>query len=273
MTKQAEIIRKLHVHINTQPEREFRNRVDFLKKYLLTSAANGYIIGISGGIDSTLTGIMARVACDELTQETSKQYHFVAVRLPYGTQVDEDDAQSALQFIKPHKNLLVNIKPAVDTSLEQLKRSTGYELSDFLKGNTKARERMKVQYDIAGHLGLLVLGTDQAVEATTGFFTKYGDGGTDVVPLSGLTKGQVRQILQYLGAPDFLYLKIPTADLEDERPQLPDETALGFSYDALDNYLTLQPVPAEIAKKIEVKYDETEHKRHLPVTPFDDWWQ
>ncbi|MBA4532913.1 ammonia-dependent NAD(+) synthetase [Brevibacillus halotolerans] len=273
MAKQTEMIKKLHVHIDAQPKREFRDRVDFLKQYLLISGANGYIVGVSGGIDSTLTGIMARVACDELTHATDKRYQFAAVRLPYGTQIDEADAEKALQFIKPHQNMLVNIKPAVDTSLEQLKQSTGIELSDFHKGNAKARERMKVQYDIAGHLGLLVLGTDQAVEATTGFFTKYGDGGADVVPLSGLTKGQVRQNLQYLGAPEILYLKVPTADLEDDHPQLPDETALGFSYDDLDNYLTLKPVSAEIVEKIEEKYDKTEHKRRLPVTPFDDWWK
>nr|WP_258398982.1 NAD(+) synthase [Brevibacillus laterosporus] len=112
------------------------------------------------------------------------------------------------------------------------------------------KKRMKVLFDLAAHLGLLVLGTDQAVEVATGLFTKYGDGGADIVPLSGLTKSQVRQILQYLGAPNFLCLKIPTADLEDNRPLLPDETALGFSYDDLDNYLTLQPVAAEIAKII-----------------------
>lgn len=273
MNKQVEIIQSLNVHVHTLPETEYRDRVRFLKQYLLKSGAKGYVVGISGGIDSTLVGVMARVACDELTKETNEPYTFVAIRLPYGIQVDDDDAQKALQFIKPHKTIMVNIKPAVDTSLAQLNLSTGYELSDFHKGNTKARERMKIQFDLAAHLGLLVLGTDQAVEAATGFFTKYGDGGADIVPLSGLTKRQVREILQYLGAPDFLYLKVPTADLEDNRPQLPDETALGFSYDDLDNYLTLQPVPAEIAKKIEEKYNNTKHKRHLPVTPFDDWWQ
>jgi NAD+ synthase len=273
LTKQEKIIESLHVRATIDAEEELRFRVDFLKEYLLKTGAKGYVVGISGGVDSTLTGYMARVACDEAAKETGKEYRFVAVRLPYGQQLDEDDAQKAIRFIRPHNTITVNIKPAVDASMEQFQLATGAALSDFHKGNTKARERMKVQYDIAGHFGLLVLGTDQAPEAATGFFTKFGDGAADVAPITGLTKGQVRQLLQYVGGPEHLYMKTPTADLEDNRPLLPDEVALGFSYDDLDKYLTNQAVSAEVKEKIERQYDVTMHKRSLPVTPFDRWWK
>ncbi|MEJ8545054.1 ammonia-dependent NAD(+) synthetase [Brevibacillus borstelensis] len=273
MTKQEKIIESLHVRASIDVAEELRFRVDFLKNYLLNTGANGYVLGISGGVDSTLTGYMARIACDEAAQETGKEFRFFAVRLPYGKQLDEDVAQEAVKLIRPHNMITVNIKAAVDASVEQFQLATGAALSDFHKGNTKARERMKVQYDIAAHFGLLVLGTDQAPEAATGFFTKFGDGAADVAPITGLTKGQVRQILQQLGATEELYKKTPTADLEDNRPQLPDEEALGFSYDDLDKYLTNQAVSSEVRDKIERQYDATRHKRHLPVTPFDSWWK
>ena len=85
---------------------------------------------------------------------------------------------------------------------------------------------MKVQYDLAGVYQGVVLGTDHAAEAVTGFFTKHGDGAADLVPLYRLNKRQGRQILEYLDAPEELYLKVPTADLEDDKPLIPDEVAL-----------------------------------------------
>lgn len=270
---QRDIIAALHVRADRAPDVEIRERIAFLQAYLAKTNATGYVVGISGGVDSTLTGLLARLACDERSAETGKPHRFVAVRLPYGTQLDEEDAQRALAFIRPHMQLAVNIKPAIDAALAQFVQAVGEPLSDFHKGNTKARERMKVQYDIAAHFGLLVLSTDQAPEAATGFFTKYGDGGADVAPLSGLTKGQVRSMLAALGAPEALYRKTPTADLEDERPQLPDEAALGFTYDQLDRYLAGETVPADVQEKIERHYARTMHKRQLAVTPFDTWWR
>ncbi|GII28639.1 hypothetical protein Pmi06nite_20810 [Planotetraspora mira] len=94
---------------------------------------------------------------------------------------------------------------------------------DFLLGNIKARQRMIAQYAVAGALGGLVVGTDHAAEAVTGFFTKHGDGAADVVPLAGLTKRRVRAIAHTLGMPGTLIHKTPTADLESLRPGRPDE--------------------------------------------------
>src|SRR5699024_486290 len=109
-------------------------------------------------------------------------YKFIAVRLPYGEQSDESDAIAAVSWINPDESLSVNIKPSVDACTEAVANS-GVTLSDFNEGNIKARMRMIVQYAIAGENSGIVIGTDHPVENITGFFTKYGDGGSDILPL------------------------------------------------------------------------------------------
>ncbi|GEN36261.1 NH(3)-dependent NAD(+) synthetase [Aneurinibacillus danicus] len=270
---QQQIIEELHVNPKIAPADEVRRRIDFLKEYVTSSGAQGYVLGISGGQDSTLAGRLAQRAVEELRRETKKDYMFIAVRLPYGVQKDEADAQRALEFIQPDKTITVNIKPAVDAAYDSFTEATGEKLSDYLKGNIKARERMKVQYDIGAHYKLLVIGTDHAAEAVTGFFTKYGDGACDVVPLDGLNKRQGREILKYMGADERIYTKVPTADLEDDKPLLPDETALGITYEQIDNYLEGKEIDADAAEKLEKQYMKTRHKRHSPVSPFDRWWK
>lgn len=270
---QKQIIRELNVKPVINAGEEVANRIDFLKKYLLKTGKKGFVLGISGGQDSTLTGRLAQMAVEELRDETGKEYIFIAVRLPYGVQKDEEDAQLALDFIKSDKIVVVNIKEAVDSSARAFNSGMNVEISDYLKGNIKARERMKVQYDIAAYYDLVVVGTDHAAEALTGFFTKYGDGGVDIEPLAGLNKRQGRMLLQYLGANERLYLKTPTADLLDNIPGRADEDELGIKYDQIDDYLEGRDMPEEINGKIEKKYAMTEHKRRMPVTPYDTWWK
>ncbi|MEK3723303.1 ammonia-dependent NAD(+) synthetase [Paenibacillus sp. FSL H8-0034] len=279
-TVQQHIQDVLHVLPRIDADQEIRRRVDFLKSYLLSTKAEGYVLGISGGQDSTLTGKLAQIAVDELNQEITdptgiagEGYRFITVRLPYGVQQDEADAQMALSFIQPSKNITVNIQPAVDASAAQFEQATGEKLSDFLKGNIKARERMKVQYDLAAHYRMLVLGTDHAAEAVSGFFTKHGDGACDAAPIFGLNKRQGKELLKQLGCPEQLYLKKPTADLEDLKPGLPDEVALGVTYEEIDTYLE-GGVLSDAAKDIiERRYQRTEHKRNAAVTVYDEWWK
>lgn len=197
-------------------------------------------------------------------------YEFIAVRLPYGIQLDEQDCLDAIQFIKPSRVITVNIQASVEASFASVPIKRG-EKADFLKGNVKARERMKVQYDIAGATDGLVVGTDHAAEAVTGFFTKFGDGAADILPLYRLNKRQGKQILKELGCPEHLYTKTPTADLEDNKPQIPDETALGLCYEVIDDYLEGKEVDGESAERIEARYVVTKHKRLSPVTLFDQW--
>ena len=107
----------------------------------------------------------------------------------------------------------------------------------------------------------------------TGLFTRFGDGGADILPLADLTKGQGRELLKELGAPEQLYLKTPTADLLDNKPQQSDETELGIEYNVLDQYLVGNKVDSDIEVNIEKRFEVTKHKRKLPVTPFDTWWK
>lgn len=271
---QNEIIAALKVKSEIDPKKEVRDRVDFLKLYLKKTGMEGYVLGISGGQDSTLAGKLAQVAVDELNEEESTdKYKFIGVRLPYGVQGDEDHAQEAMDYIQPTVRVKINIKPAVDAAFEQFYSATGESLSDFIKGNTKARERMKAQFDLAGHYKCLVIGTDHAAEAVTGFFTKYGDGACDIAPLYGLNKRQGIALLRELDGPEFIYTKVPTADLEDEKPLQPDEESLGMTYDQIDDYLEGKEIPQEAKDNVERRYRQTEHKRQLPPTIYDNWWK
>lgn len=269
MTLQQEVIKKLRCKAEINVDEEIRITINFLKDYIKKNTfIKSLVLGISGGQDSTLCGKLCQMAIDELKSETKEDYKFIALRLPYGEQFDEADCNDALEFINPDKVFTVNIKEAVDASVKSLKLA-GVEITDFAKGNEKARERMKAQYSIATMNKGIVVGTDHAAEAITGFFTKYGDGGADIMPLFRLNKRQGKALLKFLGCPEHLYMKKPTADLEEERPALEDEVALGVTYDNIDDYLEGKKVTDEIREKIEAHYLRSEHKRNLPVTVFD----
>ncbi|MCP1412180.1 ammonia-dependent NAD(+) synthetase [Paenarthrobacter sp. A20] len=269
---QATIIEEMGVQPRINPAEEIRKRVAFLKDYVKATGTKGFVLGISGGIDSSLAGRLAQLAVEELEAE-GVDANFVAVRLPYGIQHDEDDAQAALDFIKAKTEWTYNISQAVDGFEEEFEKTTGSPISDFHKGNTKARARMIAQYALAGEHNYLVIGTDHGAESVTGFFTKFGDGGADILPLFGLNKRQNRALLAELGAPARVWEKIPTADLLDGKPGRTDEDELGITYDQIDDYLEGRDVPEEAAGLIEQKYLRTRHKRTVPVTIFDTWWK
>lgn len=270
-SRQHEIITEMSVAPTIDPGEEVERRVGFLVDYLAATGAAGYVLGISGGLDSTLAGRLAQLAV-ERRREAGADATFVAVRLPHHVQHDEDDARAALDFIAPDEVVTVDVGPTVDAFATQVESATGSPMSDFTKGNTKARIRMVAQYALAGDRGLLVLGTDHGAEAVTGFFTKFGDGAADVLPLHGLDKGQNREVVRSLGGPDRLWAKEPTADLLDESPGQSDEDELGLSYDDIDAFLEGRDVGDDVAERIEAAWWRTRHKRALPVTPQDDWW-
>jgi NAD+ synthase len=167
--------------------------------------------------------------------------------------------------------LTVDIKPASDAALDALLAADvafrDAHHQDFVQGNIKARQRMIAQYAVAGAHGGLVVGTDHAAEAVSGFFTKFGDGAADVVPLTGLTKRRVRAVAEALGAPAELVRKVPTADLETLDPGKADEDALGVTYDEIDDFLEGKPVKEETFETIVTRYRQTDHKRRLPIAP------
>jgi NAD+ synthase len=258
---------------------ELLRRINFIKKQLLNSGFKNLVLGISGGVDSSTCGRLAQLAINELNQENKDEtYQFIALRLPFGIQADEDDAQLALHFIQPDKSLVANIQDGANginaeainalNSGDMLTQSDAQ--IDFSKGNVKARTRMVMQYHIAGIVGALVLGTDHSAENITGFFTKWGDGACDLAPLFGLSKRQVRQIASELGAPDLLVKKAPTADLEDLNPGKTDEDSLGISYDELDDFLEGKVVSKQVSEHIINIYTKTQHKRQAIPTIYDE---
>lgn len=267
---QRAIVAQLQARPDIDAPHEFERRCDFLCRVMQKTGQKTLVLGISGGVDSTVAGRLAQLAVEK-QRDQGEQARFVAMRLPYGEQKDAEDADRALAFIQPDEVLDVNIQSGSDALLESLE-SGGMNFEDvhqrdFVLGNIKARQRMIVQYAVAGARGGLVIGTDQAAEALMGFFTKYGDGACDVAPLSGLNKRQVRLLGQHLGAPESLVNKAPTADLESLAPQKQDEEALGVTYEEIDTFLENRDVSERAFDTIVTTYRRTEHKRQLPIAP------
>lgn len=277
MINAATIIAELQVQPSIDNAFEVQRRVQFIKNKLLASGCKKLILGISGGIDSTLCGKLAQLAANELSKETGESYQFVAVRLPYGEQKDEADAQAALAFIQPDISLCVNVQQSADAMhnavsaalhTQQLMPEEASKV-DFVKGNVKARQRMIAQYEIAGMLNALVLGSDHSAENLTGFFTKWGDGACDLAPLFGLNKRQIRQLSRYLGASDQLVNKVPTADLLGDTPLEADEQALGLRYDDIDDFLEGKKVSDATEQRLIQYYLRSQHKRQPIPTLYD----
>lgn len=274
-----QILQEMRVQPEIDANFEIARRVEFIQRILKQSGMTKLVLGISGGIDSSTCGKLAQRAIDQLHAEAPKAgYEFIAVRLPYGTQADEADAQLALEFIAPSRLLTINIKPGADALTESVIEALGGEdalshlslyAKDFTKGNTKARMRMVAQYHVAGLVKGLVLGTDHSAENLTGFFTKFGDGAVDLAPLYGLNKRQVRQLARSLGAPERLIIKTPTADLECHDPGKADEHALGVTYDQIDDFLEGKDVEDWISERLIGIYQATQHKRRPVPTIYD----
>jgi NAD+ synthase len=267
---QREIIAALHVAPVFDAAAEIERRTAFLADYLRGTGLRALVLGISGGVDSLTAGCLAQRAVEKLRAE-GYGATFIAMRLPYGVQKDEHEAQASLSVIRPDRILTVDIRPAADGMLAALKkgdlafRDAAHE--DFVLGNIKARQRMIAQFAVAGAHDGIVIGTDHAAEALMGFFTKFGDGAADVTPLSGLNKRRVRALAQRLGAPDALVFKVPTADLESLVPGKPDEDAFGVSYEQIDDFLEGKPVAAAAREIILATHRKSAHKRALPVEP------
>ncbi|MCY7262256.1 ammonia-dependent NAD(+) synthetase [Pseudomonas protegens] len=248
---------------------EIARRVDFIQQVLRESGCTTLVLGISGGVDSLTAGRLCQLAVEQL-RGAGQEARFIAMRLPYKSQADESDAQASLDFIRPDSVSTCNIADSVDGMMNQLQidgLQPSAALSDFAKGNVKARARMIAQYAVANFSNGLVVGTDHGAEALMGFFTKYGDGACDLAPLSGLTKTQVRLLADALGASGQLVHKAPTADLEELAPGKLDETAYGCSYEEIDAYLMGEPVTDAVRHLIERAYLRTAHKRALPRAP------
>lgn len=265
--RQAAVVRALGVQQHISISNEFRLRSQFLADYLVSTDRTALVLAVSGGVDSAL----AAALCKHAAASVAGGARFVAMRLPYRSQADAADADLVLAAFEPDVRLDVDVAPATDALVSAVE-GAGLSLErpairDVLIGNVKARQRMVCQYLVAGAMDGLVVGTDHAAEALTGFFTKFGDGGVDVTPLYGLTKSQVRSVARFAGVPEVVIEKTPTADLECDRPQRPDSDVLGLSYDDIDAYLLGQALDPAVITRIEALYVATKHKRAVPAAP------
>ncbi|NPV26511.1 MAG: NAD(+) synthase [Firmicutes bacterium] len=232
--------------------------VEWLRAKVKEANAQGLVVGVSGGVDSATVAALAKKAFPEAS---------IGVIMPcHSDPRDEQDARLVTEVVglkrvqvelsEPHQLIYDNVRDRLTTQ--------GYEFraNDRLAdANLRARLRMGTLYSIANLLNYLVVGTDNAAEAYTGYFTKYGDGGVDLLPLIQFTKREVRALARELGVPDRIINKPPSAGLWLGQT---DEAEMGTTYEMIDDYLDGKPIPADHLARIEELHRRSEHKRQLP---------
>ena len=272
--KQREILNALALDFarDHQSQEEYINaKIEEIKcatkEYLMSTGMKGFMLGLSGGIDSYVSAALAADA----VRDISGLVHLLI--LPNGEQKDIHDAlECADALTQRFSNITcetINIRPMYDGLLESIEPSCIREHADaYFLGNSQPRLRMVCQYALGK--GLLVLGTDHATENITGYFTKYGDGGSDYNPMDGLIKPDIYAIAAQYGAPECVMKKAPAAGLGISSS---DEEELGFTYEQLSQYLRGNLVEKDTMARIVSLYEKSEHKRHLPASPMNLWWK
>ena len=234
--------------------------VEWLRKKAKESKTNGFVFGMSGGIDSSVVAVLCKKALPD---------NCLAVMLPCNShELDLTHAKLvAEKFDINYK--VVNIKEPFECLLKDLENSAkGTKGNDKLAtANIKPRLRMTSLYYFANKLNSLVPGTDNKTESLVGYFTKYGDGGVDILPISELFKRDVRKLAKYLGIPNEIIEKAPSAGLWNGQT---DEGEMGITYDQLDDALDKiekgkeASVEPELLEKVKSMVASSEHKRNLP---------
>ncbi|APE74634.1 NH3-dependent NAD+ synthetase [Spiroplasma citri] len=225
--------------------------VKWIKSEVTKVHCQGVIVGLSGGIDSAVVSLLAKQAFPE--------QHLTVIMPCHSDYFDQECAQL---LVNNHqlKNNLVDLTGTYDNLIATL----ALPPHQLAFANIKPRLRMTTLYALAQSHNYMVLGTDNADEWHVGYFTKYGDGAADLVPIIHLLKSEVQQAAQLLGVPTAIISRPPTAGLWASQT---DEKELGFTYQQLDYYLQGKSVPTEIAQRIKQLNQSSEHKRHLPKAP------
>lgn len=238
--------------------------VNFIRRYMKSAHAGGIVLGISGGIDSFLCGALCAQACGA----DGKQLYLVL--LPNGAQSDLIDAQlcaQRIQEIYPETKCdTVQITQGYAGVISDLKGAQGFFEDVYTLGNLQPRLRMMYQYALAK--GMLVAGTDHAAESITGFYTKYGDGGSDFNPLQELVKDDIYEMSKTYGAPKAVMEKQPAAGLGISAT---DEEELGLAYADICAYLKGNMIADAAREKLEGIYDRSIHKRAVPASLKDEY--
>ena len=220
-----------------------RNRVS-------AAGGRGVVFGLSGGIDSSVVGVLAKKAFPD---------NSLGIIMPcYSNEQDRLDAiEVAEKFDIEYR--IIPLNSVYDEYLKILPKE-GDNLS-LAQANIKPRLRMITLYYFANTFNYIVLGTGNKSELTVGYFTKYGDGGVDLLPLGDLVKSEVRELAQFFGIPNEIILKPPSAGLWKGQT---DEKEMGITYEELDRYILTGEGDAEVVEKIKDMYRKSAHKRALP---------
>lgn len=228
----------------------------WIREKVLASGRKGVVLGMSGGVDSSVVAVLCQQAFPQST---------LGVLMPcYSSQEDEQHALAvARKFSIPTKTVVLD--SVFDTLLKVLPDDAADPAAGRLaRANLKVRLRMLTLYYFANQLEYMVVGSSNRSELAVAYFTKYGDGGVDIMPLGSLVKVQVREIASFLGIPQEIIDKPPSAGLW---PGQTDEGDLGFSYDELDRYLVTGKASDKVKKKIESMRAAGDHKRQPPPLP------
>ncbi len=224
--------------------------IEWMKEKVNSAGAKGIVYGLSGGIDSA---VVAAIAQKAFPGEN------LGIIMPcYSNPVDEEHAILVAESLN-----LKTKKVALDGAFDKMKEimsSDGNE-PKLVLANVKSRLRMVTLYYHAALNNYLVSGTGNKSELTIGYFTKYGDGGTDLLPLASFVKSEVRELAAYLGIPEIVITKPPTAGLWENQT---DEGEMGMTYSQLDEYILTGNAEAPIKEKIDRMNKFSEHKRNMP---------
>lgn len=235
--------------INMKLEEYLEVICEFLRDYLVKSHMDGYVLGVSGGVDSSVVAAILKKAVGK------EKVHCIMIPIN-SIPADLNDGLTLVNDLDLNYSI-IDGSESFNKIIEQFD-ALNISLDHSTKGNYKARMRMSILYAYAQKHRYLVVGTDNKDESYIGYFTKYGDGGVDVLPIVHLTKGEVREIGRMLGVRSSLVARVPSAGLYEGQT---DEGELGFSYDECDDYLLGKEVRPEAKERIEYWHRITEHKR------------
>ncbi|MCU4743872.1 NAD+ synthase [Natronoglomus mannanivorans] len=242
--------------------------VSFIGEQIDAAGAEGAVLGLSGGIDSTLTAYLAVEALG------TENLHGLVLPATVSSEGNMSDAERVAQDLEISYDV-IEIEPIIDSLLSAYPEAEGDREA---VGNARARVRGVLNYLVANHENRLVLGTGNRSEAAVGYFTKYGDGAVDCHPIGNLYKQQVRQLARHVGVPEELAAKTPTAELWADQT---DEEELGLEYDTLDSILAVHvdgplsvaatcrvlSIDEETVLEVSALYEASEHKRNAPPAP------
>jgi NAD+ synthase len=236
-------------------ENHVNSIVKWLQEMVKETGTNGLVVGVSGGLDSAVVAHLIKRAVPEDSLAALLPIYTSKENMEHANDVIDSCGINAvtIDLSETHKTMYSEIKNELQES------NTFIDANDRLSSaNLRSRLRMSTLYALATNYNYLVVGTDNASEYYTGYFTKYGDGGVDILPIVEYTKKEIREMAVYLGVPSDISLKKPSADLWEGQT---DEDEMGTTYDKIDDYLKGKEIPAEDKKIIETMHAKTAHKR------------